>query len=355
MLAGGTESMSQAPHVVRGARWGLPLGKGGLDDSLMQALFDTYTSTPMGMTAENLAEQYKLTQDEVDGFSLLSQQRYQAAHEGGRFTAEIAPVEIKTKKGVTQFLKDEHPRPESSLEGYKKLPKVFKKDGVVHPGAASGINDGAASALLSTRAFAEKKGIKPIGRLVNWAAVGCDPRIMGIGPAPAIRKLMERAEFKLSDIDLFEVNEAFAPAVPGGGEGAGPAARSHQRGRRRHRPGSPAGGFGRAHHASPVVRAQASRREVRRRQRVYWRRAGHRSSRGGHVTNVPDAKALRDRAKQLAEERRTERKNRKRKCSLCGTEESEKTPFVAHPDGIGPSCKEPSLCENYRAKAAGLR
>ncbi len=211
VLAGGTESMSQAPHVIRGARWGLPLGKGGLEDTLTQGLFDTYPNVPMGITAENLAEQYKLTQDEVDAFSVLSQQRYQAAHEAGRFAAEIAPVEIKTKKSTVAFVKDEHPRPESTVEGFKKLPKVFKKDGVVHPGAASGINDGAASALLATRTFAEKKGIQPIGRLVNWAVTGCDPRIMGIGPAPAIRKLMERAEFKLSDIDLFEVNEAFAP------------------------------------------------------------------------------------------------------------------------------------------------
>ncbi len=211
VLAGGTESMSQAPHVVRGARWGIPLGKGGLEDTLMQGLFDTYPNIPMGITAENLAEQYQLTQDEVDAFSLSSQQRYQAAHEAGRFAAEIAPVELKTKKATTLFQKDEHPRPESTLEGYKKLPRVFKKDGVVHPGAASGINDGAASALLSTRGWADKKGLKPIGRLVNWAAVGCDPRIMGIGPAPAIRKLLERAECKLSDIDLFEVNEAFAP------------------------------------------------------------------------------------------------------------------------------------------------
>jgi acetyl-CoA acyltransferase 2 len=211
VLAGGTESMSQAPHVIRGARWGLPLGKGGLEDSLMTGLFDTYPNLPMGMTAENLAEQYKLSQDEVDTFSALSQQRYQAAHEAGRFAQEIAPVELKSKKGVTVFAKDEHPRPDSTVEGFKKLPKVFKKDGVVHPGAASGINDGAASAVLSTRSFAEKKGVAPIGRLVNWAVTGCDPRIMGIGPAPAIRKLMERADFKLSDIDLFEVNEAFAP------------------------------------------------------------------------------------------------------------------------------------------------
>ena len=211
VLAGGTESMSQAPHALRGARWGIPLGKSGLEDTLTQGLFDTYPNLPMGMTAENLAEQYKLTQDEVDAFSVESQKRYQAAHEAGRFNAEISPVEIKTKKGVTVFAKDEHPRPESTVEGFKKLPKVFKKDGVIHPGAASGINDGAASALLSTKSWADKKGLKPIGRLVNWAAVGCDPRVMGIGPAPAIRALMERAEFKPSDIDLWEVNEAFAP------------------------------------------------------------------------------------------------------------------------------------------------
>ncbi len=211
ILAGGTESMSQAPHALRGARWGIPLGKSGLEDTLTQGLFDTFPNLPMGMTAENLAVQYKLTQDEVDTFSALSQQRYQAAHDAGHFNAEIAPVELKSKKGTTVFSKDEHPRAGTTVEGFKKLPKVFKKDGVIHPGAASGINDGAASALLTTRSHADKKGYKPIGRLVNWAAVGCDPSIMGIGPAPAIRALAERAEFKLSDIDLFEVNEAFAP------------------------------------------------------------------------------------------------------------------------------------------------
>jgi acetyl-CoA acyltransferase 2 len=211
VLAGGTESMSQAPHVIRGARWGLPLGKSTLEDTLTLGLFDTYAGIPMGMTAENLAEQYKLTQDEVDEYALLTQKRWAAAHEAGRFAAELHPVELKTKKGVTVVAKDEHPRPESTLEGFKKLPKVFKKDGVIHPGAASGINDGSASAVLATRAWADKKGVKPIGKLLNWASMGCDPKIMGIGPAPAIRKLMERAEFKLSDIDLFEVNEAFVP------------------------------------------------------------------------------------------------------------------------------------------------
>ncbi len=211
VLAGGTESMSQAPHVIRGARWGLPLGKGGLEDTITTGLTDSYTGFPMGITAENLAEQYRLTQDDVDTFSVVSQQRHAAAQEAGRFSNELSPIELRSKKGSTFFSKDEHGRPDASVEGFKKLPKVFKKDGVVHPGAASGINDGAASAVMATRSWAEKHGKAPLGRLVSWATVGCDPRIMGIGPAPAIRALMERAEFKLSDIDLFEVNEAFAP------------------------------------------------------------------------------------------------------------------------------------------------
>jgi acetyl-CoA acyltransferase 2 len=211
VLAGGTESMSRAPHVIQGARTGLALGKSQLEDTLMSGLFDTHANLPMGLTAENLAEQYQLTQDQVDEYSLLSQRRFAAAQEAGRFQQEIHPVELKSKKGVIVFAKDEHPRPESTLEGFRKLPKVFKKDGVIHPGAASGINDGAGSGVLASRSWAEKKGLKPLGRLVNWASAGCDPKIMGIGPAPAIRRLMERAEFKLSDVDLFEVNEAFAP------------------------------------------------------------------------------------------------------------------------------------------------
>jgi acetyl-CoA acyltransferase 2 len=165
----------------------------------------------MAMTAENLAVQYELSQDLVDEYSVLSQKRFAAAQEGGRFAQELAPVELKTKKGTTLFEKDEHNRPETTLEALKKLPKVFKKDGVVHAGAASGICDGAATAVMATRSWAEKKGIKPIGRLWNWASAGCDPKVMGIGPAPAIRKLLERAELKLSDVELFEVNEAFAP------------------------------------------------------------------------------------------------------------------------------------------------
>jgi acetyl-CoA acyltransferase 2 len=211
VLAGGTESMSQAPHVIRGARWGIPLGKGQLEDSLWSALTDSYTGDPMALTAEKLAVQHSLSQDDVDEFSVLSQKRFAAAQAEGRLSQEITPVTLKTRKGTTVFEKDEHNRPDTTLEGLKKLPKVFKKDGVVHAGAASGISDGAASAVLATKSWAEKKGLAPIGRLLHWASAGCDPSIMGIGPVPAIRRLLERADFPLEQADLIEVNEAFAP------------------------------------------------------------------------------------------------------------------------------------------------
>ena len=211
VLAGGTESMSQAPHVIRGARWGIPLGKGGMEDMLWSALTDSYTGQAMALTAEQLAVDYGLSQDDVDAYAVLSQKRFAAAQESGRLADELSPVTLKTKKGETQFARDEHNRPDTTVESLKKLPKVFKKDGVVHAGAASGICDGAGSMIMATRAFAEKRGLQPLGRLVNWGIAGCDPRIMGIGPAPAIRQLLERAQCKLSDVALFEVNEAFAP------------------------------------------------------------------------------------------------------------------------------------------------
>ncbi|RUO93520.1 acetyl-CoA C-acetyltransferase [Corallococcus sp. AB018] len=211
VLAGGTESMSQAPHVIRGARWGIPLGKGGLEDMLWTALTDSYTGQAMALTAEQLAVDYGLTQDDVDQYAVLTQKRFAAAQEAGRLADEIAPVTLKGKKGDTVVSKDEHNRPETTVEGLRKLPKVFKKDGVVHAGAASGICDGAGSMVMATRSFVEKHGLKPVARLVNWGVSGCDPKIMGIGPAPAIRNLLQRADAKLSDVDLFEVNEAFAP------------------------------------------------------------------------------------------------------------------------------------------------
>ncbi|WP_225411078.1 acetyl-CoA C-acetyltransferase [Stigmatella hybrida] len=211
VLAGGTESMSQAPHVIRGARWGLPLGKGGLEDMLWSALTDSHTGMAMALTAEQLAVDYQLSQDAVDEYAVLSQKRFAAAQEAGRLQEEISPITLKGKKGDTVVSRDEHNRPDTSVEGLRKLPKLFKKDGVVHAGAASGICDGAGSMVMATGSFVKQHGLKPLARLVNWGISGCDPKVMGIGPAPAIRRLLERAQCGLGDVDLFEVNEAFAP------------------------------------------------------------------------------------------------------------------------------------------------
>jgi acetyl-CoA C-acetyltransferase/acetyl-CoA acyltransferase 2 len=212
VLVGGTESMSQAPYVLRGGRFGVPLGKTpAIEDALWTALTDTQAKMPMALTAEKLAEQYRITQDEVDDFSVLSQRRTAEAQAAGRFKDEIAPVEIETRKGKVTFDKDEHPRPETTVEGLRKLPRIFKKDGVIHAGAASGVADGAAMMVVMTREAADRRGLEPLARLVNWGVAGVDPTVMGIGPAPAFRNAMARAEAKLSDFDLFEVNEAFAP------------------------------------------------------------------------------------------------------------------------------------------------
>jgi len=214
VLAGGTESMSQAPLVVRGTRWGWPLGKPPpMEDMLWSALTDSYAGLPMALTAEKLAEQYRIGQEEVDAYAVESQRRWAAADEAGRFAEEIAPVELKGKKGPVTFARDEHPRPDTTVEALRKLPKAFKKDGVIHAGAASGICDGAGAFVVASRAYAERRGIRPLARIVNWGHAGVDPTIMGIGPVPAIRNALARAGAKLSDLDLFEVNEAFAPQV----------------------------------------------------------------------------------------------------------------------------------------------
>jgi acetyl-CoA acyltransferase 2 len=212
VLAVGTESMSQAPHVIRGARWGIALGKGQLEDSLWSCLTDSYTGLPMGMTAEKLGAEYGITQEQVDEYSVLTQKRFGEAQAAGRFAAEITPVTLPGKKGTTvTFDKDEHGRPETTLEGLKKLPKVFKKDGLIHPGAASGICDGAGALVVASRAYADRKGLKPLARLTGWGISGCDPSVMGIGPAPAARKALADTGRSLADMDLVEVNEAFVP------------------------------------------------------------------------------------------------------------------------------------------------
>jgi acetyl-CoA acetyltransferase family protein len=212
VLVAGTENMTQAPFILRGARAGWPFGKAPpVEDSLWSALTDSYTNTPMAITAENLAAKYGISRQQCDEYALASQQRWAAANEAGRYKSEIAPIDLTTKKGTVSFAVDEHPRPQSTLEALAKLAPVFKKDGVVSAGNASGICDGAAALVLTSEDFAKKKGMKPLARIVQWGVAGVDPSIMGIGPAPAIRSAMARADLKMGDVDLFEVNEAFAP------------------------------------------------------------------------------------------------------------------------------------------------
>jgi acetyl-CoA acetyltransferase family protein len=204
--------MTQAPHQLRGTREGWAFGKTPpVEDSLWSALTDSYSNTPMAVTAENLAEQYGITRQQCDEYALGSQQRWAAANEAGRFKSEIVPVEVPSKKGPVSFAVDEHPRPQSTLEVLAKLSPVFKKDGVVTAGNASGICDGAAALVLVSEDYAKQKGLKPLARIVQWGVAGVEPKIMGIGPAPAIRTALARAELKQADVDLFEVNEAFAP------------------------------------------------------------------------------------------------------------------------------------------------
>jgi acetyl-CoA C-acetyltransferase/acetyl-CoA acyltransferase 2 len=215
VLTGGAESMSQAPHVIRGARWGLPLGKAPMEDMLWESLNDTYCNTPMALTAENIADKHGITQEEVDAFSLASQQRWGAAQEAGVFADELCPVTLKSRRGETVVSADEHPRPQVTAEGLAKLPKVFKKDGVIHAGAASGICDGAGALVLASADYAERKDLAPLAELVSWGVTGCDPRLMGLGPVESSKKALAAAGLSFDDIDLIEINEAFAPQVVG--------------------------------------------------------------------------------------------------------------------------------------------
>jgi len=209
-LVGGMESMSQAPHVIRGARSGFALGQGKLEDSLMVALLDTYCNTPMAGTAENLARKFEIPREEQDKYALRSQQEAKRAKDAGFFAEEIVPVDVKSRKGTTKVTDDDHPRPETTLEGLAKLKPAFAQDGFVTAGNASGIVDGAAALVIAGEEFVKQKDLKPMGRIVSWAYAGVEPEIMGIGPVPATRLALEKAGLSLNDIDLIEVNEAFA-------------------------------------------------------------------------------------------------------------------------------------------------
>ena len=210
VLAGGTEAMSMAPHQIRGARWGLPLGEQKLEDYLWVALVDSYNGLGMANTAENLGRKYAITREAADEFAYRSHMRAAKAREDCRFSKEIVPVTVKTKKGEIVVDKDEHIRPDTTLETLAKLQARFEKGGTVTPGNASGINDGAAAVIVASAEAAAKAGLTPIARIVSGGVCGVDPDIMGIGPAPSSRQALERAGLKVEDMDLVEINEAFA-------------------------------------------------------------------------------------------------------------------------------------------------
>jgi acetyl-CoA acetyltransferase family protein len=204
VLAGGMENMSQAPHVIRGARKGLRLGQGALEDSLMVALLDSYTGLYMAQTSDNLARKYDISREQQDEYALRSQKC--AAEAASRLAEEIVPVTVG-KKTVTA---DDHMRPDTTMEGLAKLKPAFAKDGFVTAGNASGIVDGAAMVVVTTQ---DKAKQKPLGRIVSWGISGCDPEIMGIGPVPATKIALKRAGMSLDDLDLIEINEAFAGQI----------------------------------------------------------------------------------------------------------------------------------------------
>jgi acetyl-CoA acetyltransferase family protein len=210
VLAGGMESMSQAPHVIRGLRSGLRLGQGQLEDTLWSALLDTHCGCTMAVTAENCAGKYGISRQAQDEYAIRSQQLADRAWKGGRLTQEVVPVELKSRKGTEMFAQDDHMRPDTTMEGLAKLPAAFSKNGCVTAGNASGIVDGGAALLPASETGAKKHGLTPLARLTHWACVGVEPALMGMGPAPATRKVLEKAGLSLNDIDLIEVNEAFA-------------------------------------------------------------------------------------------------------------------------------------------------
>ena len=209
-LAGGMENMTQAPHVIRGARSGLRLGEGKLEDSLMVALLDTQCGLFMAQTSDNLARQHGISRDDMDAYALRSQKAAAAARERGVFKDEIVPVEAPQGRKTVRVEADDHLRPDTTLEGLAALKPSLSKDGFVTAGNASGIVDGAAALVIAHEDEARRRGVKPLARIVSWGIAGVPPEIMGIGPVPASRRALEAAGLSLKDIDLVEVNEAFA-------------------------------------------------------------------------------------------------------------------------------------------------
>ncbi len=210
VLAGGMESLSQAPHVIRGARKGLRLGEGKLEDLLMVSLMDPYCGLYMAQTSDNLSREYGISREEQDAYALRSQRAAASAWEAGKFKEEIAHVEIPSRKGPTLVDRDDHMRPDTTMDALRSLKPHFSKDGFVTAGNASGIVDGAAAVLVCSSEEAKRRNAKPLGRIISWSYAGVEPKMMGIGPVPSTREALKKAGLKLSDVDLIEVNEAFA-------------------------------------------------------------------------------------------------------------------------------------------------
>jgi acetyl-CoA C-acetyltransferase len=210
VLAGGAESMSRGPYWMPSARWGARMGDTPFIDATVGSLTDPFNSVHMGMTAENLAESHDISREAQDEFSAKSHQLAAAATEAGKFADEVVPVEVKVKRETVEFTRDEHIRPDVSAEGLAKLKPAFKPDGTVTAGNAAGINDAAAAVVVMSAERADELGVSPRARIVSWAICGVDPATMGIGPVPAVRKALERAGRSLDDVDVIELNEAFA-------------------------------------------------------------------------------------------------------------------------------------------------
>jgi acetyl-CoA C-acetyltransferase len=210
VVGGGAESMSRSAYVMPTLRWGQRMNDGGVVDMMVGALTDPFDAVHMGITAENIAEKWKITRAQQDAFAVESHRRAVNAIDKGYFKDQILPIELKTRKGVTLFDRDEHARADTTLEGMAKLRAVFKKDGSVTAGNASGINDGAAAIVMMEQGAAAKAGLKPMARLVAYGLAGVDPKIMGIGPVPAVTNALKRAGLTVDDMDVIESNEAFA-------------------------------------------------------------------------------------------------------------------------------------------------
>ena len=209
-IGAGAESMSRAAYIMPNLRWGQRMGDGGVTDMMVGALTDPFDAVHMGMTAENIAAKWGISRETQDAFAVESHKRAINAIEKGYFKDQIMPVEIKSKKGSTFFATDEHARADASAEGMAKLRAVFQKDGSVTAGNASGINDGAAAIVMMEKSAAEKRGLKPMARLISYGHAGVDPKYMGIGPVPAVQKALAKVDLKVSDMDVIESNEAFA-------------------------------------------------------------------------------------------------------------------------------------------------